>query len=167
MCITAVIAGASLLLSAVGTYATIKANNSQADYAKFEAKQRTKQLKVETEMAKISAMERENIRAKEFNRSWSASMAAIGASGVAEHISFFQGIGPENMEQFDQDTRAIRLGLVNQEEANYRQIGVIGYGAQVAKYNAKMQNIGAVAGFMQDAMSAYNFYSTNKAPAKG
>lgn len=167
MCITAVIAGASLLMSAVGAYSAIQANNARADFAKFEAREKTKELKINTELAKIAAMERENIRAKEFHRSWSSSLAAIGASGVAEHISFFQGIGPENINQFDQDVRAIRLGLVHEEASNYRQIGVVGYGARVAKHNARMQNIGAVAGFMQDAMSAASFYNANKTPSGG
>lgn len=167
MCITAVIAGASLLLSATGTYATIQANNAQADYAKWEAKQRTKELKINTELAKISAMERENERAREFNRSWSSSLAAIGAMGVAEHISFFQGIGPDSLNQLDSDVRAIRLGLVHEEAGMHRQIRVIGYGARVAKFNAKTQNIGAVAGFMQDAMSAYSFYNKYNTPSGG
>lgn len=165
MCITAVIAGASLLLSAVGTYTTIAANNANASFAKWEAKQQTKQLQIDTELAKIAAMERENERAREFNRTWSSSMAAIGAMGVAEHISFFQGIGPESLDQFDADVRAIRLGFVHQDVANRQQIGVIGYKSKVAQYNARVQNIGAVAGFMQDAMSAYNFYSKYHTPS--
>ena len=167
MCITAVIAGASLLMSAIGTYATIQSNNANAAYAKYEAKQQTKQLKVDTELAKIAAMDRENQRAKEFNRTWSSSMAAIGAMGVAEHISFFQGIGPESLDQFDADVRAIRLGFVHQDVANQNQIGVIGYRSKVASYNAKMQNINAVAGFMQDAMNAYSFYSKYSTPSGG
>lgn len=167
MCVTAVIAGASLLLSAVGTYSTIQANNAQADFARWEAQQQTKQLKIDTELARIAAMERENERAREFNRTWSSSMAAIGAMGVAEHISFFQGIGPESLDQFDADVRAIRLGFVHHDVANQQQIGVVGYKSRLAQYNAKVQNIGAVVGFMQDAMGAYSFYSKYNAPKGG
>lgn len=162
MCITAIIAGAALLASAVGTYSTIRANNATASYQKWQANEQTKQLKVDTELAKIAAMEREGERAREFNHSWSSSLAAIGAANIAEHLSFFQGIAPENMNTLDQDVRAIRLGLVTQEGRAFSQIGVIGYGAKVAGFNAKMSNIGAAADFVSDAMSAYSFYNANK-----
>jgi hypothetical protein len=167
MSITAVIAGASLLMSAVGAFSSIQGNKATAKYARWEADQTTKQIKVETELAKISAMEREGERANEFNRTWSSSMAAIGAMGVAEHISFFQGIGIESMDQFDTDVRAIRLGLATQEDAAHKQIGVVGYKSSLAQYNAKQQNVGAVAGFMQDAMNAYSFYSNYNVPGGG
>jgi len=167
MCITAVIAGASLLMSAVGTAASVSASNAQAKYARWDAKQQVKQIKIDTEVARISAMERESQRAREFNKSWSSSMAAIGAMGVAEHISFFQGIMPDSMEQLDQDTRAIRLGMAGQDEAAFKRIGVVGYRSQLAGFNAKMENIGAVAGFMQDAMNAYSFYSNYNVPGGG
>jgi hypothetical protein len=167
MCVTAVIAGASLLMSAVGTVASVSANNAQAKYARWEAKEQTKQIKIETEVARISAMERESQRAREFSHSWSTSMAAIGAMGVAEHISFFQGIMPDSMEQLDRDTRAIRLGMANQQESAFKQIGVVGYRSQLAGFNAKMENVGAVAGFMQDAMNAYSFYSNYNVPGGG
>lgn len=164
MCITAVIAGAALLASAVGTYATIQSNNAQANYAKWEATERTKELKENNELARISAMQKENERAREFNRTWSASLAAIGASGLGEHLSFFQGIAPENMAAFNDDIRAIRLGLASNTQQNQRQIRVIGYGSRVASYNRSMGNLGALAGFMGDAMEAFSFYNTNKTP---
>lgn len=166
MCITAIIAGASLLMSAVGAYSTIQSNNAQADYAKWQATEQTKQLKVDTELAKIASLERENLRAKEFNKTWSSSLAAIGAANIAEHISFFQGIAPESMNSLDQDVRAIRLGMVTDEARMHEQIGVIGYGARVQSFNAKMSNIQALAQLGQDAMSAYSFYDKFKTPGK-
>lgn len=164
MCITAVIAGAALLASAVGTVATIRSNNANASYQKWQAKEQTKELKEQNELARISAMQRENERAREFNRTWSSSLAAIGASGIAEHISFFQGIGPESMAAFNDDIRAIRLGLAHDTQRNERQIRVVGYGARVAGFNAVQGNVGAMAGFMQDAMSAASFYNNNRTP---
>jgi hypothetical protein len=167
MCITLAIAAASLLIAGASTYATIQGNNAQADYAKFQAKAQTKELQVNNELMKISSLEKENERGREFSRQWGASMAAIGASGVAEHISFFQGIAPDNMDRFQDEVRAIRLNLVSETDRNTRQIGVVRYGAQVAGFNAKVANFGAIADFMQSAMSAATFYNSYKVPGKG
>lgn len=167
MCVTAVIAGASLLFSAVGTYAQIQTNKAQNDWNQYNAREQTKELKARTELAKISSLETENARGREFQRSFSASLAAIAGSGVAEHISFFQGVAPDNMNQFASEIRAIRLNLVSEVDRNFRQIGVIKYGAQVSQFNSQMANVGAIAGFMQDAMSAASFYANMKTPSGG
>lgn len=161
MCVTAVIAGVSLLASAGAAYSRIQANNANSRFESWKAKERTKELKADAENATIAAMDRENARAREFNRLWSTSMAAIGASGVSEHISFFQGIGPESMRQMNTDVRAIRLGMVTERERIGSQIGVVGYGSRVAKHNARMGNIGALAQFANEAMSAASYYHKN------
>jgi hypothetical protein len=167
MCVTAIIAGVSLLASAVGTYASIQSNNANKANAKFQADLRTKELVESTELAKIAAMQRENDRARTFSRAFSSSMAAIGASGAAEHISFFQGIGPDSDQQFLQDSRAIRLNLATERIANEREIGVVGFGSKIAGFNASMGNVGAIAGFMQDAMGAASLYAKTRVPAGG
>jgi hypothetical protein len=164
MCITAAIAVGSLLLAAGSTYVQIQGNNANKDYQQWAAKQQTKELLVNNELMKIASLEKENERGREFTRQWGQSMAAISASGVAEHISFFQGVAPENMDRFTDEVRSIRLNLVSDYDRNTRQIGVIKYGSQVAGYNAKIANFGAVADFMQSAMSAASFYNTYKTP---
>lgn len=167
MCVTAVLAGASLLMGAVNTATQIGANNANKKMVKWQSRERAKEIKEDADLRRIAAMEQENERARQFNRGFSSSMAAIGASGIAEHLSFFQGVDPDNREQLGKDTRAIRLGLVTGDVAGEREIQAGGYAARVAGFNAKMSNIGAVADFMADAMNMASSYGGNATPKGG
>ncbi len=164
MCVTAIIAGVALLTSAVGTVASIGAANANAANAQYQADVQTKQLNEQRRTAEIQALEQENERTAEFRRTRSAALAAIGASGLGEHISFFQGIDPSQQEAYLRDVRAVRLNLVQKKSSIADEITVAGYSAQIAKANASAQKIGAVANFAQTAMSVANFYNTNKTP---
>lgn len=166
MCVTAIIAGVSLLSSAVGTVSSIQSANANAANARYQADLETKQLNEQRRTAEIQALEQENERAAEFRRQKSANFAALGASGLGEHISFFQGMEPASQEAYLKDVRNVRLNLVQRKASIADQIEVAGYGAKVAKSNAGAAKLGAVTGFLTDAAGAANFYQTNKTPSK-
>lgn len=166
MCVTAIIAGASLLASAAGTAANISANNANAKIAKWQSKERAKEIVEETELRTIAAMEQENERARVFDRSFSSSLAAIGASGLGENASFTQGMLGADLDNLDRDSRAIRLGLAVDRTSGQREIQAGRFASRVAGFNSKMSNIGAMADFAKDAMamaSAYGGTGTPKA----
>lgn len=165
MCITAIIAGASLLMSAVGTVSSIQANNAQADQQRAVELFKRKQLSEQATMESLDAGSRELARYDTYERQRSASLAAIGGSGLGDHISFFQGIEPSNKDRLNDDIRAIRLNLVHTESQIADGITISEYASDLAGFNAKMSNLGAVANFASDVMGAYSFYSTNKIPS--
>ncbi len=171
MCISAaVMAGAALLsagVSAAGSISTANANKANTKYQNAVAdKQRRERMQLE----QLAAMEEENTRFDDFERMRSASLAAIGASGLAENISFFQAIDPEQQEALKRDVRNVRLGLTSEQAGIADQIRVGAYGVKIAEANAGAAKIGAVADFASAAMSAANFYQQYrpaKAPAGG
>lgn len=161
MCVTAIIAGASLLASAVGTYASIQANNAQADQQRAMEQMRRKQLAEESMMNKLAAGRQEIARMETYELQRSSNLAAIGASGLGDHISFFQGIEPTNREAMEQDVRAIRLNLYQRESQVADSIQMSGYASDMAGYNARMSNIGAMAQFASSVAETYSFYRQN------
>ncbi len=162
MCVTAVLAGAALLASAVGTYSSMQASKAQAEQAQAMERLRRKQLAETGAMERIAASQREIGRMNAYETQRSSNLAAIGASGLGDHISFFQGIEPSNRDNLEQDIRAIRLNLTQKESQIADGIEVSEYAGQMAGYNARMSNIGALANFAGDVANVYSFYQTNK-----
>ena len=167
MCVSAaVIAGVALLGSAVSTVSNISSANANNANAQFAKDLKEKQLRERRQLEELSAIETENARRNEFAQMRSASLAALGASGVGENISFFQAVDPEQQAALARDVRNVRLGFVSESSSIADQIRVGAYDAQISAFNSKMQKVGAVGDFVQSAASAANFYSTNKTPPK-
>jgi len=167
MCITVAIAAAALSVAAagVGAYASIQGANAKAKQAKWEQEVRTKELVNQRELAKIEAAQRELQRDDEFARARSAAFAAIGASGLGEHISFFNAIDPEAQKAFLKDVRSIRLNLASDEVSITDQIRVTEYRSGIEQFNSGLSKVGAIADFIRTAASAASFYSSYSTPA--
>lgn len=166
MCISAAIIAASTVLAAgVGAYSSIQSANANARAAKYESAVRTKQLRERRSIERLAALEAENERSSEFSRLRSAAFAAIGASGLGENISFFQGTDPEQKRAFLRDVRNIRLGFEQSRSTIADEIQVSAFGVRMAKANAGIAKIGAIADFARTAMSAASFYSSVATPA--
>lgn len=166
MCISLATAA---LIAAVGTStASLGMGLMQADAAKdqanYEQRLREKQLNEEREMARLEAAQNQNALERGFQRQRSAALAAIGASGVGDHISFYQGLDAENKTRFLQDVRSNRLNLVQKEARTSDEIQLAGYKGSVGRFNANMSAIGAVTQFVQDSASAYYGFSKTASP---
>jgi hypothetical protein len=164
MCVTAIIAIASVAIGAVGTVASISAANANKRAAQFEADMKVKQLFREREGERIRALQTENVRADAFNQARSSAMAAIGASGLGEHISFFQAIDPEAKKAFLRDVSTVRLNMTAKRASITDEIGVTEFKKDIAVFNSKISKVGAIADFMQTAMGAASFYNANATP---
>lgn len=166
MCVTAILAGAALVASAVGTYSSIKSANAQARSEQYVEQIKRKQLSEQAAMNKLAAAEQENQRGLQYASERSSALAAIGASGLGDHISFFQGLEPSNQDQFNDEVRAIRLNLTHSNSQIADSIQVSNFTSKMAKFNASMSKVGALAKFAGDAVSTFQFYQTYKTPAK-
>lgn len=168
MCVSAaIIAGASIIMSAAGAYSKIQGANANARMAAYENAVRTKQLNEKRGMERLAAIEKENIRSADFERTRSTQFAAIGASGVGEHISFFQGLDPEQRKAFFRDIRNVRLGMTATEASIADEIQVGAYGVRVARFNASLTKVGAVIDFAKAAMQAASFAGAFGTPGAG
>lgn len=164
MCITAILAAASLVASAIGTKASMASADANRDAEIYKANLEQQQADEQRKATEIQAMQQENERAREFEKSRSASLAAIGASGLGEHISFFNAIDPAAKQSFLQDVRNVRLNLVQKQKTLADQIQVAEVSKSIARTNAANSKIGAIANFAQTAMSSYSFMKTNAVP---
>lgn len=163
MCISAaVIAGAALVSSAVGTATSISSARTNAKMQKYTIDQQNKQLREDREIAALQAQEAEAARLDEFRRQRAANLAAVAASGVGQNISFLEGIAPAEERALRLDLRNIRMGDLMQRNRMADQIKVNQMSRQVAGINARNQTIGAVAGFIGDAAGAAKGYSDMK-----
>lgn len=167
MCVTAVLAAVAVVAGGIGTYASLQAASAQKRQAKYESRVREKQLNNEREMARIEALQRENIRSDEFQRARSSAMAAIGASGLGEHISFFQSIDPEAQKAWLRDVRSIRLNLAAKEVSIADQVNVTEYRKDISVFNASLSQVGAIADFIKTAASAASMYAQGAVGAPG
>jgi hypothetical protein len=169
MCISAalIVAGVAVAAAGVGMYTSIQAANAAKDQAAFEAAIKEKELYNQREASRIEALQTENKRSEEFMRARSAAFASIGASGLGEHISFFNAIDPEAQKAFLRDVRAVRLNLAHKEVSIADQVKVTEYGADIAKFNAGLSKIGAIADFVKTAASAFSFYGMNASGGAG
>jgi hypothetical protein len=162
--ITATIAAVTVVSAGVGMAASIGAANANMAAARYEAQQQERQLYRQREMDRVAALQKENARAAEFDQSRSAAIAAIGASGLGEHISFFQSIDPQAKKAFLRDVRTVRLNMTAERASIADQVGVTEYKRDIAVFNAKMSKVGAVADFVKTAMSAASFAAGNATP---
>lgn len=159
MCVTLALAATSVALAGVGAYASIQSANGQRDAERFRLETESRRLREQGEMERIAAAQQEAAKSDEFMASRSAALAAIGASGIGDHISFFQAIDPESKRAFARDVQSIRLNLAQDENDISTQIRVNDFGKQMASFNARMSKVGAVLDFAQTAMNAVSFYS--------
>lgn len=164
MCITAILAAASLVTGAIGAKASISAANNNMRAEIWKANLEQQQASDQRKQLEIQAMQQENERSREFERSRSSALAAIGASGLGEHISFFNGIDPAGQENFLRDVRAIRLNMTAEKKTLADQISVADYSKVIARSNAKASKLSALADFAGAAMNAFNFYNMYKIP---
>lgn len=166
MCVTAIIAaGVAVAAAAASAYASISSANANKRNAKYQAAMEQKQIYRQREQQRIVAADAENGRQDQFDQARSSAMAAIGASGLGEHISFFQSIDPTSKQAFLKDVRSIRLGMVANNASLADQVGVSEMTKRTAVYNAGMSKVGAVANFIQTAMSAASFAHSFSTPA--
>jgi hypothetical protein len=160
MCVTAIIAAGIATAGALGGMVmSIGAANARQDQAKWEAAVREKELYNQREAARLAALQQENARNDQFQRTRSSAFAAIGASGLGEHISFFNSIEPEAQKAFLRDVRSIRLNLANTNVSIADQVKVAEYGADIAKYDATVSKVGAIADFIKTAAQAATMYA--------
>lgn len=167
MCITLALAATSVVLAGVGTYASIKTANANRDAEKWRLEEESRRLNQQRDMERIAADQQEAAKSEEFFQARSAALAAIGASGIGEHISFFQAIDPESKKAFAKDVASIRLNLAQTEDDISSQIRVNDFGKQMASFNASMTKVGAVLDFAKTAMNAVSFYNNMAAPGGG
>lgn len=167
MCVTAiVIASVAAVASAgVGAYTSIQSANANANAARYKYAMETKAAYEQREMARIEAAQAEIGRTEEFEQARSAALAAIGASGLGEHISFFQAIDPKAQSAFLRDVRSIRLNLTQKETSIADQVQVAGFEKDINLFNTKLTKIGAIADFITTSMQAASFYAMNSTPA--
>jgi len=145
--------------------ASVKSANANAANAAYQFRVQAKQADEQRRSIEIQALQQENARTEEFARARSSALAAIGASGIGEHISFFQGIDPDQQDAWLRDVRNVRLNLTQQRVSLADQVQVAEFGARMGKFNAHVQKVGAVVDFVNTAMSAASFYGNNKTPA--
>jgi hypothetical protein len=162
MCISAaIVAGGMILASGVQMVTSMHTAEVNKDLAVYEGKVRHKQARERRSLEKLKAIETENLRSAEFARARSSAMAAIGASGLGENISFFQGIDPEQQKAFLKDIRNVRLNLTAEQASIRDEINLIGVRTSVARVTATTSKISAMASFASDVMSAANYYTKN------
>lgn len=165
MCITLALAAASVAIGAVGAISGIGAANANKKAQIQQLQLQSRQLQQQATMELIAANNEETAKSTAFEADRSASLAAIGASGVGENISFFQGLDPANKEVFRRDVSNLRLNLGAKQSSISDQIGVNDVGIKIAKIQATASKVGAVTDFMQTAMSAASFFGKYKTPA--
>jgi hypothetical protein len=165
MCVTLIIAaGVAIAAAGAGAYSKIQSANANKRSAKYQAMMEQRQLYREREQQRIAALQTENGRQDQFDQARSSALAAIGASNLGEHISFFQSIDPNSRRAFLQDVRSIRLGLTASEAGINDQVGVSEMRKEVGVYNANLSKVGAISDFVQTAMSVGSFYNNYATP---
>lgn len=167
MCATAlVLAAVATVAAGAGAYVSIQSANAQAAQAEYNSKLRQKQVDEARRNAEIQALQEENARTADFQQKRSSALAAIGAAGLGEHLSFVQGMEPEAQSAYLRDVRNIRLNLTAKRSTMADEVQVAEYGARIAKANAGFAKIGALADFVQTAASAYSFATNYGTPTK-
>ena len=163
MCISAaVIAGASLLATAVGTFAQIDNAQYNKGMQLLQLEEQRKQLNEQREAERLRSLEAEAARLHEFNQLREANLAAIAGSGVGQNISFLQGGEEADAKALRRDLANIRLGFLGESSRISSQIKVNRIEGQVVKANAKAQIIGAGVNFVSSAASIGQYYNKNK-----
>lgn len=163
MCISAaIIAGASLAASAVGTVASIDNNNYQAGMLKLQMDEQRKQLREQQKFEQLRAQEAELARLREFRELREANYLAMASSGVGQNMSFFQGAAEADAKALRLDLGNIRLGMLGEQNRIANQIRVNDIDVRMAKSNAKSANLAAGINFVKDATSIYDSYNKTR-----
>jgi hypothetical protein len=175
MCISAAvaIAGVAAVASIGVGYMGMQQQKASAKYNRqameYELALRNKDAERRRGLAQAEALETEQLRRADFDATRSAAFAAIGASGIGEHISFFSGIDPEQQGAFLRETRNVRLSLSAEETQIADEIAVNDYGGVIGRYNASAQSYGSKLNFLgnsfQTAMNFASFYGAYKTPS--
>jgi hypothetical protein len=166
MCASLAIMAAGLAVSSAAgsAFMSIRSAEAQKKQAQWEAQIREKELINQRETARVQTLQKEVDRSDTFNRSRSAAMAALGASGLGEHISFFNSIDPEAQKSYLRDVRALRLNLAQQDSTIADQVKVSEFGSKIAGFNSQMSKIGAIADFVKTAAQAAGMYGETAVP---
>jgi hypothetical protein len=116
--------------------------------AKAEAQIEQAQLKTEIENERIKAMSETNNRLEQFRKDEASNRAALSALGVADNISYIQGIAPANRRVVARDVRSIQFNAGQEIGRKKYEIAVAGYRAKANSRTAYMQaasdSIGAI-----------------------
>lgn len=165
MCVTAIIAaGIAIGTAAAGAYSSIQSANANKDAARYEAAIKEKELYQEREQQRLAALQQENAKAAEFNQARSSAFAAIGASGLGENLSFFQGADPEQQRAFLRDVQTIRLNMSAKQASIADEVGLTEERKRIGVFNANMSKVGAVTDFIKTAMGAVSYYGAYATP---
>jgi len=143
-----------LVLSVVGSLATAAMG---AATARQQAKIEQEQLRVEMENERIKAMGDTNDRLEELRKAEATNRAALSATGVADNISYAQGIAPYNQRVAGRDVGRIDFN------AN-QVVGRKKYEIAVAGWRAKTT---AMSGFISAGASILNDVGTFAAKSYG
>ncbi len=166
MCISLALAATSVVIGAASAGMSMVTANANRDAEKWRLNLQSRELREQGEAERIAASQTEAVKYNEFEAARSASLAAIGAAGIGEHISFFQGADPEQRRAFGRDVAALRYNLGQSESRLSDQIRVNEFGGTMADYNAKATKIGAVGDLLQTSMDAASFYGKVRIPSK-
>lgn len=168
MCISAaVIAGASLAVSAVGTVASIDNANYQAKMQQFQLEEQQSQLRQQMEMQRLQGMEAEAARLEEFRRQRAANMAVLAGDGMGQNMSFLQGIDKAEQRALRYDLANIRIGDLQGRNRLSSDIRVNRIAGQVNRANRSAALTGALIDFAGSAVKAGNYYGNNRTPGGG
>lgn len=161
MCISAAIVAGGMLLSAGVSYvSSISRAKSNYALAKYEQDVSRKELRDQANLSRLEAIDSENARTREFQAVRSRMLAAVGAQGIGENITFFGGADLEQRKAFLKDVANIRLGLVADQAQTRTGIELAGVRQQVAKSNMKNEIVGATGQFIGDVANSFAFYTT-------
>lgn len=168
MCISAaIIAGASLALSAASAVATIDNANYQQGMLELQAAEQRDQMRAEQEGERIKAMEAESARLREYNELRGANLLFLAGSGIGQSMSFTQGIEQANLRELNRDLANIRLNKLGGESRFANQIRVNKTQVQIGKTQSKSAKFGAALNFAGDALGSADTYNKYQTPSGG
>lgn len=165
MCVTLAVIGIASALGGLGaSYIGMQNQKAAADFqakaAAYQETMRQQQLQREADQAKLAAAQTESVKTDDFMRRRSAALAAIGASGLGEDISFFQGIDPEQQRAILRDVSTTRLNLAGNLANIADQIQISGFRTDIARYNAESSKVAATMQFAGKVMETVNSIAT-------
>lgn len=165
MCISlGVLAIGSLVTSAASTVMGISGANANAAAQQEMLDLQRKQMRDQMEMQVLQAQEAAIQRTEEYRRQRAANLAAMAASGVAQNMSFLQGIMPAEERALRTDLANIRLGFLGNQNRMVEEIRVNRLNSAVTETNRKTAIAGSLINFAGSAMQIGNFYQTYKTP---
>jgi len=144
MCISAAVAaGIAATATVAGTVVSIGATKANAAQQKLVLDMERKQLQEAREVARAQAVEVENERVAEYERSRAANLATLAATGTRSE-SFLQGIDKASRQALALDLANIRTGALESDIAAQRGIRVNRMSRQAVSISSSLQQAGAV-----------------------